>query len=252
MKIINNKKDVNIIINNIHTNKIDLGWEETFKEYEENVFKEIINPLNNYEMSLFKFNNYLIDDKYKINDLHFSFYFKKNQYLNNYENIDFLNKDIFVNADYFVKSFFRIEYYKVINDIKPNKLNRRLVSTKVLNLNDGELFLDTSFNEMIYKPYFISSNNKNKSINNFYWFEDKTLFENLDYKTFWISVKFFNSKNGIVYDFTNKEISSEINETDDIYYKMILNDNYTYNFFDTNDNLIGNKLSPIKFYQKNG
>jgi hypothetical protein len=41
---------------------------------------------------------------------------KLSSYLNNFNNIGFLNKDIYNNSEYFTKSFFRIEYYKTENN----------------------------------------------------------------------------------------------------------------------------------------
>jgi hypothetical protein len=254
MEIINNKKEINLIISHDFNSKLDLGWEDNFKEYENDVIKKVINPLENYEMHLFNFNPYLLNSSYLINDLHIKFFFLKTTYQNNFNNIGFLNKDIYSNSDYFNKSFFRIEYYKTENNALPTKINRRLVSTKIINLTDGELYLDNTIKEMIHLPYYITSTSKNKSINNFYWFQDNTVLNNsnLDYENFWITAKFFNAKDGLIYDFTNKITQNEIDETNDIYFKMVLNDNYTYSILNFNDNLIGTKQQPLIFYQKNG
>lgn len=254
MEIINNKKEINLTISHDFNSKVDLGWEENFLEYEKDIIKKVINPLDNYEMDLYNFNPYSLNSQYLINDLHIKFFFFKSTYQNNFYNIGFLNKDIYTNSEYFTKSLFRIEYYKTENNVLPTKTNRRLVSTKIINLNDGEFYLDSTLNEMIYIPYYIASTNKNKSINNFYWFQDNSVLKNsnLDYENFWITAKFFNAKDGIVYDFTNKIKQTEIDETNDIYFKMILNDNYTYSILNFNDVSIGTKEQPLIFYQKNG
>lgn len=255
MKILNKKQNINLLILNENYNKIDLDWENNFKEYENDALNKVINPLENYEMSIFNFNSYLLDSQYLINDLHIKFLFENNNnYQNFYQSIGFINKDIYTNNDYFKKSFFRLEYYKTENDILPTKSNRRLVTTKTINLNDGEMYLDTNINEYIYKPYFISSTVLNKSINNFFWFQDDTVVKNsnLGYNIFWITAKFFNAKNGFIYDFINNNNQNDIDESYDVYYKLILNDNYTYTLLDLNDNLVGTKETPLIFYQRNG
>lgn len=254
MEIVNKKKDINLLILNDFNSKLDLDWESNFNEYQTEITKKVINPLENYEMSIYNYRQYLLDSKYLINDLHINFLFYNSTYQNNYTSIGFLNQDIYSNNDYFKKSFFRLEYYKTENNELPSKLNRRLVATKVINLNDGTIFYDQTIKENIFKPYFISSTILNKSINNFYWFTDDTVVKNsnLDNNIFWISAKFFNAKNGYVYDFINKNKQFLIDDTNDIYFKMTLNSDYTYIIQDMDNYIIGNKQTPITFYQRNG
>lgn len=255
MEILKQKENINILIDNNQNFKTDLGWGDSFQEYENDVLKDIINPIENYEMDIYKHEIY-DNGSFMINDLWIKFNFFNNiSFDDNYNFHTFQNHELFTHTEGFINSFFRIEYYKTENNDLPTKLNRRLVSTKVINVIDGELFLDNSFNEYIYMSLFVGSNIKNKYISNFYWFQDNTILKDtlLDNDTFWLSAKFFNAKNGLIYDFTNKEISNEIEESQDMYFKCVIDKSTnTFKIYDINNNRIGLKNSPITFFEKNG
>jgi hypothetical protein len=71
-----------------------------------------------------------------------------------------------------------------------------------------------------------------------------------------MTAKFYNSKTGNIFDFTNKTKTPNgvIIEENDLYYKVIINrTNYTYEIFEFNGSLgnrIGQSNNPIVFYER--
>jgi hypothetical protein len=93
-----------------------------------------------------------------------------------------------------------------------------------------------------------------------FWFQDTTPYNETAYtgNTFWVTAKYYNAKNGEILDFTNKCLSTttEIVETDDIYYRMDIDmNNYSYKIYEYDGEIgdrVGTRQTPIKFYEKGG
>jgi len=266
MKILKPLVDLNIVPSNTSDYRIDLGWAESMNSYESELLDIVINDIENYETVRYIHKNYTstIDSvSYSQNDIWYYFYFLDgNNYVQNYESVGITNSQNSKLTKQSTNSFFRLEFYKTPNDEIPNRDNRKLIFGKNLDLPTGERFYLTAdnFNDFVFVPVFMGSNYKNKENMYFFWFQDETPYDETEFtgNTLYMTAKFFNGGDGSIVDFTNKCLSSidEVDESEDMYYKIIINmTNYTYEVYEF-DGIIGNRIgirsNPIKFYEKGG
>ena len=80
---------------------------------------------------------------------------------------------------------------------------------------------------------------RNKENMYFFWFQDDSALDetSLTGTTFWMTAKFYNAEDGSIMDFVKSDIgSSEVNETNDMYYKVVIDKtNYSYQVFRYNN-----------------
>lgn len=259
MKILKITEDVNIIFNPILDINIDLGWEENFKDYEDDVLKKIINPIENYETVRFCHKEYPIPlfPTENQNDIWFYFYFLSGTtYVQDYQPVGISLKENAKMLKQSTESFFSLEFYKTPNNSLPDRTNRRLVMTKNLTLPLGEKYFNTLINDNIFIPIFTGSNFRNKENMYLFWFKDDTAFNETELTgtTFWMTAKFYNANDGSIIDFVKDDIpiSTNIDETNDMYYKVILNrTDYSYQIFNFYGERFGKSgIKPITFYEK--
>jgi len=263
LKIVNNSE---IVLNKETDYKNDLGWSESFTDYENELLEIVTNDLENYETVRYIHKNYDGIPEYPqstINDIWFYFYFLSGDtYVQNYEAVGITNSENSTLTKQTTKSFFRLEFFKTPNDEQPNRDNRKLVFGKNIQIPSGEKYFYTSnnFNDYVYIPVFIGSNYKNKENNYFFWFQDETPYNEtqLTGNTFYMTAKFFNGDDGTVIDFVNNCFNSsyEIIEGEDMYYKVIIDmDEYSYMVYEYDGNIgerKGFSDNPIRFYEKGG
>jgi len=266
MKTLRITTDNNLILPNITTFQNNLGWSESFLEYENELLEKIINDPENYETVRYihePYPGFSTNPGLLQTDIWFYFYFiSGNNYVQNYEATDLSNSENVSLLSQATKSFFRLEFYKTLNNEPPDRANRKLVFTKNLVFTSGERFFCTEngINDYIFVPVFTGTSYRNKENMYNFWFQDTSPFDGTPYtgNTFWITAKYFNAKNGDILDFTNKCLSptTEIVETEDIYYQMDINLNdYSYKIFEyngTKGERVGINSKPIKFYEKGG
>lgn len=262
MKILNTNNDIKILLQKEQNFSNDAGWQENVQELEDQTLKKIINVIENYETVRYIHNPYTgstLPTGYKQSDIWFQFYFLSGgTYVQDYDPTGLStneNKDM---ALQFKNSFFRLEFFKTPNNDAPDRSNRRLVFAKNLSLPLGERYFYEDLNSLIYKPVFMGSNYRNSENMYLFWFQDETALDEttLTGNTFWVTAKFFNAEDGSILDFVKTDIgSSEVNETNDMYYKMVIDKtNYSYEIYRfngvTQGTRIGESNDPIKFYQK--
>jgi hypothetical protein len=236
MKILSNTNDLTISMNMEQDFKTDLGWEEGALQMEEQILSEIINPIENYETVRYIHKPYdttVSGLTFSQTDIWFSFYFLNSgsTYVNDYEPTGLSNRENALMLKQTVKSFFRLEFFKTPNGVKPDRTNRKLVFAKNLSLPLGEKYFHTDFNDYIFLPVFMGSNYRNKENMYLFWFQDESPFSGttITGNTFWMTAKFYNAEDGSISDFVNKP-----------------------NFTDVvSDGRIGKSGTPIKFYEKN-
>lgn len=235
MKILSNTNDLTISMNMEQDFKTDLGWEEGALQMEEQILSEIINPIENYETVRYIHKPYDVTKSgttFQQTDIWFSFYFLNGStYVNDYEPTGLSNKENALMLKQTVKSFFRLEFFKTPNSVKPDRTNRKLVFAKNLSLPLGEKYFHTTLNDYIFLPVFMGSNYRNKENMYLFWFQDESPFSGttITGNTFWMTAKFYNAEDGSISDFVNKP-----------------------NFTDVvSDGRIGKSGNPIKFYEKN-
>ena len=255
----------NLILNQQQEFRVDAGWDESFQSYEDEVLRDIINPIENYETCRYIHKPYVSNNGLNQTDIWFHFYFVQNgNYVLDYtpQGLDQTTRLL---AD--VKnSFFRLEFYKTPNNEPPNRSNRRLVFAKNLSLPVGERCYYESTTSEMYVPVFMGSNYKNKENMYLFWFEDDSVLEEttLTGTTFFMTAKFYNAVDGSRLQFANKQISdsSSLVEEDDLYFEVEMDrsnaPSYNYDVSDYNStgtvrgNRRGTSDSPIKFYEIGG
>lgn len=254
MKIVRKNIDQNIVINDETTFKTDLGWGENFTQYEKEVLKSIVNPIINYETIRFKHEPYTGNATLQ-SDIWYFFYFlnQSDNYTLNYNNIGIDNNENSTLPKRTARSFFRLEFFKTPNNELPNRTNRKLVITRNLPLPLGEKMIYIDDNIKIHVPVFNGNNIKNKEIMYLFWFYDDSVFDEeiLEGEVFWMSARFYNAKDGVITDFVNKDIIGEVDEEEDLYYKVIIDKvNQHYVVRDLDEFRVGQTNNPIKFYQR--
>ena len=179
MKILSNTNDLTISMNMEQDFKTDLGWEEGALQMEEQILSEIINPIENYETVRYIHKPYDVTKSgttFQQTDIWFSFYFLNGStYVNDYEPTGLSNKENALMLKQTVKSFFRLEFFKTPNSVKPDRTNRKLVFAKNLSLPLGEKYFHTTLNDYIFLPVFMGSNYRNKENMYLFWFDNESV-----------------------------------------------------------------------------
>ena len=261
MEILRNDLNRNIVLNSETNFRTDLGWEESFQEFEKDTLESIINPAVNFETVRYAHKSCTGGTgNIEQMDIWFYFYFYNNQ--NPPTHIGGLNYEYIgltpeKNAKVLRQdndSFFRLEFYKVPEGQNPNSTNRKLVFTKHLPIPLGEKVLYSPNNNYIYVPVFMGSNFRNKENMYLFWFQDNTVMDGtlMSGNTFYMTVKFFNTIDGQTSSFTNydKIYSGVTTEETDVYYKMVIDrTDYTYMIYSgVTEVRVGCSTNPIRFY----
>lgn len=258
MKILRRNNDQNIILNGEETFRTDLGWQDNAQEMERDLLNDIINPVQNFETVRYIHKSYVSTTTNILqSDIWFQFFFiSGNTYVQDYEPTGLTSRENARMLRQTTESFFRLEFFKTPNNEAPDRLNRRLVFAKNLSLPLGEKFYYTPLRDYIFKPFFMGSNYKNKENMYLFWFQNDSALneENLTGNTFYMTAKFFNAENGTITDFVTSNLSGEVNETTNMYYKMVIDrTDYSYQIYryDGNDgSRIGKRGDPIIFYER--
>ena len=264
MEILVKNIDQNILLTQTQDFKTDLGWSESAEQMDKEILYSIINPAENYETVRFMHEPYFSTNGVQQTDIWFYFYFLNSggTYTQNYEETGLTLIENYKMLKQSTESFFRLEFYKTPNGDAPNQTNRRMVFGKNLSLPLGEKIFYTGgtspLNEFIYFPVFTGSNYRNAENMHFFWFEDDSPFEGttITGDTFYMTAKYYNSKDGTVTDFVNQNLSpsTPIVEEDHIYYKVIIQRSdfsyRVYTFQGSQGGRIGETGSPIRFYER--
>jgi len=275
MKIVQENIDQSLNINIPQDFKLDLGREDNLKEFEGEVARKVINPIENYETLRFLHKPYsglTMNPSDLQSDIWFEFYFYNRlsppTHIGglDYSLVGISDSENAMMLKQSTKSFFRLEFYKTPNNVSPEKSNRRLVFARDLALPLGERVLHlinygANVWDFLYVPVFVGSNFRNKENMYFFWFQDDTSFAAepiLTGNTFFLNARFFNADDGTISNFSNKSkgVSDNINENNDVYYEVVIDKtDYTYEVFEYNGsrgNRIGKSGDPIRFYETLG
>jgi hypothetical protein len=258
MKILRKNIDQTISLNKSTNFRTDAGWSENIKDLENELLIKIVNPIENYETVRFIHKPYLNSNGLTQTDIWFKFFFYDGEkYVCDYsptgislnENSKMLKQSI--------ESFFRLEFFKTPNDELPSRSNRRLVFAKNLSLPIGEkvLYNQEGKTYNIFKPIFTGSNYRNKENVYLFWFQDDSVLNEttLTGNTFYMTAKFYNAKDGSITDFVKTDLDREVNESIDMYYKVVIEkEGYTYNVLNNDERIGVNTISfnPIVFYER--
>jgi hypothetical protein len=276
MEIIKTSEDLNIILNKEVDFQTNVGWEESLIAYEDELLLKVLNPIENYETVRYIHKPY-ISSGITQTDIWFYFYFidGNNTYANglDYNLVGITSQENEHMLKQSTESFFRLEFFKtpgvVVNGVlecePPSRINRKLVFAKNLSLPLGEKYFYSVLNGYIHLPVFQGSNYENKENMYFFWFADESVLTETNLSgsttgnTFFMTAKFYNAKDGNIFDFTNSGLTSNymlngFNESNDMYFQVDIDKrDYSYQIFSfkgTKGNRIGTTELPIKFYEK--
>jgi hypothetical protein len=280
MKLIKDTNDVNLVLN-IETDFLsNLGSEENLQQFEGEVLKDVLNPIENYEIVRFIHEPYSASTGTTLTqcDVWFYFYFLNNgSYVQDYtpQGISSIENELMLKQS--TESFFRLEFYKtphilnnngqVIGYESPTRVNRKLVFSRNLALPLGEKMFYNTLNGYIHLPVFNGNNYRNKENMYLFWFEEENVFDETNLSgtttgnTFFMTAKFYNAKNGAIVDFTNSGFTQnhEVVEESDMYFQVDINKiNHTYKIYRYSGGTKGERvgtvngttINAIKFYQK--
>ncbi len=243
------------------------GINESIDLYEDEVIRQVINPIDNFETTRYSHNpwNESITNKTQTST-NYEFYFYSGttnaDIVNETTNVNWVTDyrannistiDILFQKDVFKKSFFKLDFY----DTK-NTSNQQIYLTIIIPTRQGKTMIVPYgvSNVEIKKPVYELDFLGDKEGYFIYWLKD-TQFVNLS--TLYMSAKFYDANIGQF-----KRMMTEpqglmgnkfnFNNEDYFYYTLNLNyDNYTYEVYLTNptvtDKRVGTKDNPIKWYE---
>lgn len=250
MKILTTTSDLNLNISNEQDFKTNLGWHESFQEYEDKTLREIINPIENYETIRFIHEPYVSTSGLSQCDIWFKFYFidGANTYANglDYNLVGITDQQNALMLKASTKSFFKLEFFST-----PNRRDQKLLFSKSLSLPLGEKVYLSELFDFIHVPVFTGNNYRNSENMYFFWFSDATVYTG---DTFYMSARFFNAGDGSVTTFANNSsVNNDLVDQNDLFYQVVIDrTNFTYVVNEYNGlagSRKGLKDTPINFYE---
>ena len=250
--------------------KFDMeGREDLINEWENDVIEEIINPINDFEITKFAHKEYYVNNVMRT-DINYEFFFfdyltqplsaTLSNWASDYENASFTDTEIYYFANSFKGSFFKLDFYDsnitesqtiYLSVIIPTQQGLKEPGTIGPPLNQTQV--------EVKKPKFLLDySGADKEGFFIYWLKDRSY---VDITEFYVSAKFFNAKKGQFIRLINTPQSTfnglnkfNIDKSEYFYYKYQLN--YQTNQYEVYeyDNGVGNlqrigTTSPIKWYE---
>jgi hypothetical protein len=250
--------------------KFDMeGREDLINEWENDVIEEIINPINDFEITKFAHKEYYVNNVMRT-DINYEFFFFDylitpsaatiTNWVSDYENTSFTDTEIYYFANSFKGSFFKLDFYDsnitesqtiYLSVIIPTQQGLKEPGTIGPPLNQTQV--------EVKKPKFLLDySGADKEGFFIYWLKDRSY---VDITEFYVSAKFFNAKKGQFIRLINTPQSTfnglnkfNIDKSEYFYYKYQLN--YQTNQYEVYeyDNGVGNlqrigTTSPIKWYE---
>ncbi len=250
--------------------KFDMeGREDLINEWEENVIDEIINPINDFEITKFAHKEYYVDNILRT-DINYEFYFfdylsppstaDNTNWGSDYQNASFTDSEIYYFANSFKGSFFKLDFYDsnvsqeqtiLLSVIIPTQQGLKEPGTIGPPLNQTQV--------QVKKPKFVLDyTGADKEGFFIYWLKDRNY---INRNEFYVSAKFFNAKKGEFIRLMNTPQSNfiaqnrfNVDKSEYFYYKYILNyDTNQYEVYDYNNGVgnlqrVGTSI-PIKWYE---
>jgi hypothetical protein len=217
---VNNQNFINIPIN------IDfdvMGRDDDIDRFELDSIKKIVGQPEDFEVDRFSHNiNVVKNNETKLLQKYWFWNQDQNEYQNTYR-ADFTDLEIYYYANNFTNSFFKLEFYNSMEQSSQINYLTQIIpvqqgSTEKITLNNLNPPIDVNIKIPNFSLDFIGD----KEGFFIYWLKSKT-FVNID--KFYVSVKFFDAKNGIFKRFLNHEppTSSTFDASKYFYYEYRLN-----------------------------
>lgn len=245
------------------------GREDLISQWEDQVIEEVLNPINDFEITKFAHKEYS-DNNILKTAINYEFYFFDylidltastiTNWNTDYENASFTDSEIYYFANSFKGSFFKLDFYDSNISETQTILLSVIIPTQQGLKESGTIGPPLNQTQVeVKKPKFVLDySGADKEGFYIYWLKDRGY---IDRNEFYVSAKFFNAKKGQFVRLLNTPQSSfvgnnrfNIDKTEYFYYKYELN--YSTNQYEvyTYDNNIGNTqrvgtTTPITWYE---
>ena len=246
------------------------GRGDMIRGWEEGVIKDILNPINDFEVTKFAHKDYNLNNTLKT-EINYEFNFfdyltpplsaTTSDWGSDYENASFTDSEIYYFANSFKNSFFKLDFYDTNQTENQTILLSIIIPTQQGLKEPGTIGPPLNQTSVeVKKPKFVLDyTGADKEGFYVYWLKDKNY---LDRTEFYVSAKFFNAKKGQFVRMVNTPQSNivglgkfNVNKTEMFYYKYELNyDTYDYQVYTFSDAIgnimrVGSPTDPIKWYE---
>ena len=225
------------------------GRDETVDILENELKKDVVNPISDFEVKRFSHATSYID--ITKTEIHYKFNFFNsqgqtdflnvppniNEWLDDYQYAGFTDEEIYYFANSFKKSFFKLDFYDRNTTENQNILFSVILPTQQGLKEPGTLFNNLNLQVLVKKPYMIlDSIGADKEGFFFYWLKNQTY---LSQTEMYMSCKFFNAKKGQFVRMMNRPQSFlvgpnvyDFNKSAYFYYKVFFDySNYEYSVY---------------------
>jgi hypothetical protein len=247
-----------------------LGLDQSIEEYEVDIINQVTGKYGDFEVTRFAHAPIAISDPYSNNafeptDIQYEFNFYSGGTLddsanwrNNYISEGFTPNEIYYYTNNFSNSFFKLDLYDNVDEKRQTNYMTIIIPTQQ-GLTMETLMQRTLVN--IKKPYFVLDYVGDKEGFFIYWLKKRNF---LDIKTFFMSAKFYDAKNGYFTKMMNMSQSSiagdkfTFDSTKYFYYRLELDyEKQNYQVFNMNPaqtlySNLGDRAGatiPIKWYE---
>ena len=246
------------------------GRGDMIREWEEGVIKDILNPINDFEVTKFAHKDYNISNTLKT-EINYEFNFfdyltppfnaSITNWATDYENASFTDSEIYYFANSFKNSFFKLDFYDTNQTENQTNLLSIIIPTQQGMKEPGTIGppLNQTAVEVKKPKFVLDYTGADKEGFYVYWLKDKNY---LNTTEFYVSAKFFNAKKGQFVRMVNEPQSGivglgkfNVDKTELFYYKYVLNyDTYDYEVYTFSDAIgniqrVGSPTDPIKWYE---
>jgi hypothetical protein len=247
-----------------------LGLDQSINEYEANIIKEVTGTYGDFEVTRFAHAPIVVTDPYtndglEYTDIQYEFNFYSGGSLttsanwrNTYISEGFTPQDIYYYTNNFSNSFFKLDLYDNVDEKRQTNYITIIIPTQ------QGLTMDTLMQRTpvkIKKPYFVLDYVGDKEGFFIYWLKKRNF---LDIRTFFMTAKFYDAKNGYFTKMMNVPQSSIVgnkftfDSTQYFYYRVeldyekqnyqVFNMNPTQTLYSGLDGRAGATI-PIKWYE---
>ena len=256
-----------------------LGREDLVRQYEDDVLEQIINPVEDFEVTRYSHNEWLDSNNEKKTSTTYSFNFfdrSKNitsttiadnglwvsdyNYIDpavfsTYSGITFTDKEVYYYANSFSRSFFKLDFYDSVKSENQQIYFTIIIPTQQGRKESVDIGTVSVPNVVdIRRPTFDLDFVGDKEGYFIYWLKSR---EYININDFYMSAKFYNAKTGEFTRMMNRPQSSlsqkfNFDKEEYFYYKESLDvNNYEYEVFNTygTQNRVGTLIDNINWYE---
>jgi hypothetical protein len=191
-----------------------LGLDQSIDEYEADIIKKVTGGYGDFEVTRFAHAPITVTDPYtdsgfEVTDIQYEFNFysggslsASTSWMNNYMSEGFTTDEIYYYTNNFSNSFFKLDLYDNVDEKRQTNYITIIIPTQQ-GLTMPAIMQRTPVN--IKRPYFVLDYVGDKEGFFIYWLKKRNF---LDIKTFFMTAKFYDAKNGYFTKMMNMPQSS--------------------------------------------